>query len=252
MSEALLKDRNKLIIEGIELLKAYERADSFGMINYRVTSSGLFEKIVQPWIDLKNSCVLWSFEIEKFLNLYKIDLAIACEIVTPPTFTELYGGIGPGGEYTTYVLERISFHVEKGLSILKKVSEGSVSDRFTVKLSVDFQSIFFKDDVGSGKLTYVLNADFKHPKTADRGGHWMRLYEVAKNGKVEFEKPALAKAFKDYFNSDKRNRLWSKEAFNRRAILEIENKTGVKPAAGIYMSVLSQKAWAIRKNREAE
>ena len=63
-----------------------------------------------------------------------------------------------------------------------------------------------KDEIERKAITIYINTNYNDPKEYNRKGGWEMLYELARDKEVNFNK-----GFFDYFNSNKKNPLYSKE-----------------------------------------
>jgi len=68
---------------------------------------------------------------------------------------------------------------------------------------------------GDGRMKVYVNKEYRQELDFSRGGNWGKLYEVAENGAVKFNK-----GFLDYFNSNQKNPLYAKHGFLKTKLLK--------------------------------
>jgi len=83
-------------------------------------------------------------------------------------------------------------------------------------------------------ITIFINTNYQKPRSYKRGKNWGKMYELAKEHVVTYDK-----GFFDYFNSNKTNPLYAKEGFKVTKILKQENDT-ITP--NVTIKLTTQKA----------
>lgn len=73
---------------------------------------------------------------------------------------------------------------------------------------------------GTGRIKVYVNGSYSQELGFSRGKNWGKMYELAENGSIDFDK-----AFLDYFNSNQKNPLYTKPQLAITKILKSEDKT---------------------------
>jgi hypothetical protein len=250
----LIHKRNELLVSGINMLRTHSALDKHTAITYDVRDEETFQTKIQPWIDLKNDCVLWHIEIENFMREFKIDFAIWCNLLYP-TIAELVMGLGAGGPYTEGVIKRIEEHLKKDVDALRQVRVSDIQENADVGIedvSNVIRAIFFKEGAESeARYSYVINGHFENVRTTKKGKKgWDILYKLASSNDKKYKAIDEGEAIyaRDYFNSHKRCVLWSSKQLERKPILSIVNKIYLVPDPGITLMTLTQKSWKHKVN----
>lgn len=98
------------------------------------------------------------------------------------------------------------------------------------------------------KFLLVINGNYQHIIKGDQGKRsWNLLFEVAEGKEIWYNEESHKNDL-DYFNSNKKNRLYTQTGYKITKILKVEGGL-IKP--NIKMSVISQKAFQ-RRLKKAE
>lgn len=251
---SLETERDALIAQGINLSRSFSENDRESMIAYDVPDTASYERVVEPWMKLKNGCLIWQEDIKQLARDYRIALPIWCELLIPPTALDhLVKGLGAGGEYTAFVIDQIGIQLRKGLDVLKNVRGDVSSSELSSEVpetNSPIKFVIFKEAKGDNqKLKYLINNNFKEVTEVKRGKHWNNLYQIAKDGSVNLSSPDEAKDLKDYFNSEQRNRLWSDGKRERHPLLAIDFKTRVMPVSEVVFRIYTHRQWVQRERK---
>lgn len=235
------------------MLNTFAALDRDALVSYDVRNDVDLKIKVDPWINLKNECLLWHFDIENLTREYKIDLPIWCDLLCPPKAPDtLVNGLGAGGDYTSYMVDQIQVQLKKGINVLKGIDEETVGhpSTSTQAVATDIRAIYFKEiEHGDQKINYVVNGKFHEAGKASKKGHWVNLYNLADHSSITLENEGKAKALKDYFNSEKRNRLYSGYKWIMRPLLTIENRKNIRAVDDLHLQILSEREWNKRTKK---
>ena len=97
-----------------------------------------------------------------------------------------------------------------------------------------------EDKTKSKRITIYINIQYKDPKHFKRGKYWEKMYNLAEDQFVDYDKP-----FYDYFNSNSTNPLYKKEGFE---VTKILNQEGGTIVPNIKIEIITQKAVTQRIN----
>ncbi len=102
------------------------------------------------------------------------------------------------------------------------------------KKESDIKQLEFLEDKNETKgITVYVNKEYGNPLKFNRGLYWKKIYELAKEAEVHYDK-----GFFDYFNSNQNNPLYGKGGFKLTQVLQ---KNGDYVVPNIKINLITQK-----------
>jgi hypothetical protein len=149
---------------------------------------------------------------------------------------------------------------EKFNSLITKNLETEVKDKNILIPSPEYiTSLTIVKPRSGDKFPIIINNNYNKPISGNRNNlSWDLLFRVAENTNgakegVPAEEPIKCKNYLDYFNSNKKNKLYTQTGYKITKILQSEDNF-IKPASNIKINMMSDKAYKTRinKNKVAE
>jgi len=124
MENEVRKERNELLVRGLNLLSRFSAEDQHSVSNYYQHPSllGGYEKNVEPWRRLMGETADFQSEVLKFMKKHSVDETVFCDLSLPPALLSL----GGGGEYTDNAIKGIGTILNRTKEALKNVSDDTL------------------------------------------------------------------------------------------------------------------------------
>ena len=149
-------------------------------------------------------------------------------------------------EWEYYLIEIIPHNFDTKYKIYEseniKMEEGQIKDKkINLKKGQEITQLeLLKDEGEIKKITVYINVEYNSPKFYNRRKNWGKMYELAKEKQVSYNK-----GFFDYFNSNLSNPLYAKEGFKVTKILKQESNLIIP---NIKINLITQKKVSQRLN----